>query len=91
MTIQTRYSLYVLLTAVMASIGNILTEITLRFYEVTPYIIVLLSNFIGGAILMGIVAWQRSPIRHGWQKYDWLRVVGAALAIRERLTRWQSE
>lgn len=70
-----------LLTAVMAAVGNILTEITLRFYEATPYIIVLLSNFIGGAFLIGFVTWQRSPIRHGWQKFDWLRVVGAALAI----------
>ena len=81
MTTQTRYSLYVLLTAMLAAIGNILVEIILRFFQTTPFMVVLLSNLIGGAFLVGLVVWQRTPIRSGWRKFDWLRLVGAALAI----------
>jgi drug/metabolite transporter (DMT)-like permease len=83
---QTRYSLYVILAAVLAATSNILTEIALRFFGVTPFLLAMLSNLIGGSFLVFIVLRDKQPAQYQhqwrtWQRTDWLHVVGAAFAI----------
>lgn len=81
MTTETRYSLYVLAAAILAATSNIFTEIALRFFDATPFIIAVLSNLVGGLLLLIISAKHRNIGWSSWRRNDWLRVIMAALII----------
>ena len=83
MTLQTRYSLFVLASAVMAAGSNVLTEVALRFFKTTPFLIALLSNFVGGMLLMSLAAKRQSmtQTQQDRPRQDWARVLVAALSI----------
>ena len=77
---QTRYSLYVLISAILAAFSWLLTEITLGFYQIDPIIAALGANLAGGLILL---ATRRRSTRFfpAWQWREWATVLAIALAI----------
>ena len=81
MTLRTRYTLFVLISAAAAAAGLILTEIALRFFAVTSLLIAFLSNAVGGLTLLIPIMVRRSGSCRGWPATDWLRLIAAALAM----------
>lgn len=75
MTNQVRYSLYALLSAIIAAVSWVLTEVAVNFY-VTPSIIATMwAGLIGGVVLVGI-AQQRNEIDvRDWDRVAWGRTI----------------
>ncbi|MEM7344043.1 MAG: DMT family transporter [Chloroflexota bacterium] len=81
MQLQFRYYLYVIAAAVIAAGSNVVAEIALRFYEMSPFPVAMLSNLLSGLVLL-IAAWRSDiPIWHGWQRTDWLKILAVAICI----------
>ncbi len=75
MTTQLRYSLYALLSAIIAAISWVLTEIAINHYLTPSIIATMWGALIGGLILVAI-AWQRGEIAlQGWTRLDWVRTI----------------
>lgn len=81
MTPTTRYSLYVVFSALAAAMSNILTEIALRFIDASPPFLTFTSDLIGALVLLLPMVLSRESNHQHWKKSDWLRVIAAALAI----------
>lgn len=76
-----RYTLFVLISALCAALGLILTEISLRFFAVSPLLIALVSNTVGALTLLLPLALRPSVRWRGWPAADWLRLTAASLAM----------
>ncbi len=81
MTTQTRYSFYVLGSALMAAISLVLTEIVLQYYQVASLLVIVLGNLVGGGVLLSVSTKNQTNIHLPWQRRDWAAVVAAALCI----------
>jgi drug/metabolite transporter (DMT)-like permease len=81
MTPRTRYSFYILISAVAAAAGLVITEIALRFFCVTALFIAFVSNIIGGLFLLAPTLTNRSITWRGWPATDWLRLIISSIAI----------
>ena len=81
MTPTTRYTLYVLIAATAGAVGLVITEIALRFYSVTALFIALVSNLIGGILLLAPTFIRGETPWRGWPAADWLRLLVSSLAI----------
>lgn len=75
-----RFTVYVLVSALAAAGGMILTEIALRFYHIPPARIAVPANAIGGLFLLGCAAARGTSGWRGWPRSDWLRLLAAATA-----------
>lgn len=81
MTSQTRYGLFVILSAVLAAAAWICTEVAITFFEVTPLIVVFGGNIVGGAILISASLNSSPKFYPSWRKRNWLPVLLAAFFI----------
>ena len=81
MTLDTRYSFYVLISALTASSSIILTEIALRFYVIPPPLIALYTNAAGGLFLLLPILRQGTGFWRRWPRSDWVRFIVAAFAL----------
>lgn len=81
MTPQTRYDLYVLGSALLAAVGWVLTEVVIRFYHVTPLVLILLGNLVGGMFLLSASFKNFASFRLTWRSQDWIPIIFAALFI----------
>ncbi|MCB0211550.1 MAG: DMT family transporter [Anaerolineae bacterium] len=81
MTPQTRYSFYVLLAGLTTSLSLISSEIAIRPYAVPPLLVIILGNFIGGALLVASAANHYGDIALLKQPRNLVGVLCAALFI----------
>lgn len=81
MTIQTRYSLYVLGSGLLAAVALVLTEIAIRFYGIAPPLVATLGNLAGGTFLISASTQSRTKIQSVWQRRMLGTVVVGALCI----------
>ena len=79
MTLRTRYSLYVLFSAIAAAGGLVLSEILLRHFVITNLQIAFFSSVPGGLILLVPAVVKRPDYWRGWPSGDWVRLAAAAL------------
>lgn len=78
---QLRYSLYVVVSAIIAAVSGVTAEIALGFYEAPPVLVVFTSNLVGGLILVSVSLRHRPTLWRGWQRTDWLKIIVVALLI----------
>lgn len=81
MSIQTRYSLYVLGAALLTANALVLSEIASQFYHIAPFLVVVLANFSGGLVMLLASARKWGGMPSNWHKRDWGMLIVAALLI----------
>ena len=82
MTIQTRYSLYVLGSGFLAAVALVLTEIAIQFYDIAPPLVATLGNLAGGIFLVSVSAQSRTKIYQSVRQWQmWATIAGGALCI----------
>jgi drug/metabolite transporter (DMT)-like permease len=81
MTIETRYSFYILGSGLTAAFSIILSEIAIRPYGVPPLPVIIIGNLIGGAVLLLSAAGSLADLARLRQRQNLGRVVAAALFI----------
>lgn len=81
MTTQTRYSFTVLISAFIAAVTLVLTEIAIQYYDVNALLVIVLGNLIGGGILLLASTRNRTNSRLIGPGRDLAAVVVAALCI----------
>ena len=81
MTTDVRYSVYVLISAVTASVGLVLSEIALNFFSITTLQITVLANIVGGIFLIIPTLKSRERPWQNWPISDWLRFAISAVTI----------
>jgi drug/metabolite transporter (DMT)-like permease len=81
MTLQTRYSLYAVGSAVLAASAIVMTEVAMRFYALPPLLVALYSSIIGGLLLMVPIAKHGMGFYRGWPTGDWVRFVVGSLMV----------
>jgi O-acetylserine/cysteine efflux transporter len=81
MTTHTRYSVYVLVSALIAAGALVLTEIAIQFYGVAPLLVIVLGNLVGGGVLLLASAGNRANLHPTRPGRDLAAVIAAALCI----------
>ncbi len=80
MTLEYRYTLYVLISALAGAAGLILTEVLLRAYAISVLSIAIQANLVGGLFLLLSSKIQGSRGWRVWPLADWFRLLVASSA-----------
>lgn len=81
MTNQVRYSLYALMSAIIAAISWVLTEIAINFYLTPSLIATMWGGLIGGLVLVAVAYRQGELKLRGWSRTEWLRTIVGGFLI----------
>jgi drug/metabolite transporter (DMT)-like permease len=78
-TAQIRYDLYVVGSGLLSAVSLVLAEIIIQRYATAPLLIAVLSNALGGSILLLASQRNRSSIQIPWRRRDLTAVTVSAL------------
>jgi len=81
MTLQNRYSVVALASAVLAAAAIVMTEVAMRFFAVSPLLTALYSGVIGGLLLAAPLARRGINFFRGWPRGDWIRFIVGSLLV----------
>lgn len=81
MTLQNRYSVVALASAVLAAAAIVMTEVAMRFFAVSPLLTALYSGVIGGLLLAAPLARSGINFFRGWPRGDWIRFIVGSLLV----------
>lgn len=81
MTNQLRYSLYALLSAIIAGLAWVLTEIAINFFLIPSLVATMWGALIGAVVLL-VVAHQRDELEiQRWDRVAWIRIIVGGFLI----------
>ncbi len=80
MSDHSRYSFYVLGSAIGSAIAWILTEITFQFYHISPLVVACGAMLCGGSVLR-LLTLDRTNSKPTWKRRDWIGVIVAGVMI----------